>query len=80
MKPRWKKWTLAILACSLVAWGVVYALIPAVAYSPVAAARNQYIAGKITLQEAQRRVGEDVDTSDWPAMKADWERRNMPTN
>jgi hypothetical protein len=81
MTSRWKKRALALPGCLLVAWAVWQLLTPAVAFSPVAAARNQYIAGHITLQEARRRVGEDVDASDWPAMKARWEARHkLPDN
>jgi hypothetical protein len=52
----------------------VLLLIPAEARSHTAAIRNQYIIGRITLEDAQRELGNAVDTSGWPEMKAEWQR------
>jgi hypothetical protein len=50
-------------------------LIPHEARSYKAAIRNQYISGRITLEEARREVGDTVDTDDWPRLKAEWQAK-----
>jgi hypothetical protein len=50
-------------------------LIPAETRSWKAAGRNQYISGRITLEEARREVGDMVDTQEWEKLKADWQAK-----
>ena len=65
----------AIVAVLVLGIGVLV-LLPAEARSHTVAIRNQYISGRITLEDAQRELGSEVDTSAWPGMKAEWQRQH----